>query len=138
MILMKVAIRHILYLVLLIGFLKCASQSQNMTYYYTDQNNNRFIISSRDISYFPTEPTESSSGVYDGGEEMKLKITDEAFKEISKLADSILKSSETHTSVRKMKTTVLTIKKDGNSIITILKSSKIRSDFEVILRKALH
>ena len=135
---MKLKIRFFLCAAVSIAFINCGLRDLNMNYQYIDQNNNRFIISSEDISYFPTEPSESSSGDYDGGDEMNLKITEEEFKEISKLADSILNSSETHTGVREKRTSILKINKGSKTVRKILKPSEVRSDFELVLRKALH
>jgi len=50
--------------------------------HYTDGNNNRHVLTTSSISYFPVSPIESSSGVYSGGVEKQVPISPETYFEI--------------------------------------------------------
>jgi len=63
-------------------------------YSYSDGNNNLYKIYKSTISYLPVKPAESSSGVYDGGEEKTAKINASQFKEIeTKIVEITLNSA---------------------------------------------
>ena len=123
---------------IILGLFSCATQKQAMTYLYTDQNNNQYNISASEIRYNPIEPSESSSGTYSGDEKITLKITPEAFKEISKQADALLLTSKEFTSARRMLTAIISVTKGGKTKKGILKPSDARIKFEVLLKQTLH
>lgn len=123
---------------MIFGLFSCANQKLNMTYLYTDQNNNHYSISASEIRYNPIEPSESSSGTYSGGKKITMKLSPEGFKEISKQADALLLNSKAHASKRRMLTAVLSVTKAGKSKREILNLSEERTKFEVLLKKALH
>ncbi|QNJ98085.1 hypothetical protein [Constantimarinum furrinae] len=103
------------------------------TYTYTDQNNNVFDISPKEIRYVPITPVESSSGTYSGGEKVTVSITEEDFKEISELATELFQNTEVHTSKRTMGTSVLyATTENGSKRVTLLRS-KQRGDLERVL-----
>jgi len=50
---------------------------------YVDGNGNQYIIEQDGIEYNPVKPKFSSSGVYDGGNHVKKKITQHQYSEIT-------------------------------------------------------
>ena len=119
-------------------FHSCATHKLSMTYLYTDQNNNQYGISASEIKYHPIEPSESSSGYYDGGEKITVMITVEAFNKISNQADALLLASEAYTTARRMRTAILSRIKDGKTKKGIINPSEKRSAFDLLLKQALH
>ena len=135
--------RKYIYLVLLIIAIpaileSCATHKLSMTYSYTDQNNNQYGISVSEIKYRPIEPSESSSGYYDGGEKITMKITVETFNKISNQADAILLASESFASARRMRTAILSRTKNGETKKVIINTSEKRTAFELLLKQTLH
>ena len=138
MIISKSAGTTLFLITMILGLFSCATQKLNMPYLYTDQNNNQYSISASEIRYYPIEPSESSSGTYSGGEKITLKITPEAFKEISSQADALLLTSKEFTSARRMPMAIISVTKAGKTKRGILKPSEARTQFEILLKKTLH
>jgi hypothetical protein len=123
---------------MIFGLSSCANQKLNMTYFYTDQNNNQYSISASEIRYNPIEPSESSSGTYSGGTKITMKLSPEGFREISKQADALLLTSAGYSSARRMLTAIISVTKAGKTKRGILNPSEERTKFEVLLKQALH
>jgi hypothetical protein len=54
-------------------------------YRYIDGNNNEYVIKGdpqMSVEYNPVKPQYSSSGIYDGGEHKKIKITNQQYNEL--------------------------------------------------------
>ncbi len=119
----------------LFTFIYCATPTENMTYYYTDLNNNSYKITSTHLQYDPIKPAESSSGSYDGGEPVKVVIDKKTFTDISKKADSLMATSEIYTTSRKMLTAILSMERDGRTTRCMIMPSNERTDFEALLRR---
>ncbi len=52
---------------------------------YGDGNGNQYIIEQDTIEYNPIKPKFSSSGVYDGGDHIKKKITQQQYTKIASI-----------------------------------------------------
>jgi phosphoribulokinase len=103
-------------------------------YFYTDQNNNTYTITSAEVWYDPVTPNESSSGVYSGGEKAVVPISEDTFAEIVLLAEDLQKDSLNHIDRREMRTAILLTEKDGEDISrVILKPSENRTSLEKLL-----
>lgn len=119
-------------------FSQCKDEKIKMNYTYVDQNNNRYYISQFTIDYRPIKPSESSSGVYDGGEEKTVTLSELNYAEIVTLAEQILKNKYHENLKREMLTAVLYSKdQNDNKRSVILKPSEKRTQFENLLKEAL-
>lgn len=120
--------------------LQCSTQKMQVTRInYTDQNNNRFSITSEMIQYKPISAAESSSGYYDGGEPKTVLISADSFKELLQLALQIKDDTTLHSKQRQMMTSLIgfttseqqkEMLKQGAEQWYVLKPSKIRTSFE--------
>ena len=122
----------------LVLFSQCKDEKIKMNYTYVDQNNNRYYISQFTIDYRPIKASESSSGVYDGGEEKTVTVSEVNYTEIVALAEQILENKYHENLKREMLTAVLYSKdQDDNKRSVILKPSEKRTLFEKLLKEAL-
>ncbi len=119
-------------------FSQCKDEKLKMNYTYLDQNNNRYYISQLNIDYHPIKASKSSSGVYDGGEEKEVSISEESYAEIVSLAEQFL-SNKNHENINREMLTAILYSKDQyeNKRSVILKSSEKRIQFENLLKEAL-
>ena len=122
----------------IILFLQCKNEKVKVNYTYVDQNNNRYYISQLSIDYHPIKASESSSGVYDGGEEKKVTISVENYTELVSLAEDIL-SNKNHENIKREMLTAILYSKDQNENkrSIVLRPSVKRSQFEKLLKEAL-
>lgn len=102
---------------------------------YSDQNNNRYSITSSSLKYDPITPNESSSGVYSGGDPVQVVLSREDYNNILNLAERIMETSEGKDVKREMLTSVLVISEEGKTRQAILKRSDERSELEDLLQK---
>ena len=102
---------------------------------YTDQNNNVYTVFADELSYDPISESESSSGVYSGGDPAKVAIETSEYEEILQIAEQIANDSEGKSEVREMRTSVLTLVDNRESNSYILKPSESRIRFEELLQK---
>jgi hypothetical protein len=61
----------------IVGISKLGAQNSFLT--YIDKNNNTYKITESEVEYIPIKASESSSGMYSGGEPWKKKIDNEVF-----------------------------------------------------------
>lgn len=122
----------------LVLFTQCRDEKIRMNYTYVDQNNNRYYISQLTINYRPIKASESSSGVYDGGEEKTVSISEKEYSDIVVLAEQFLSNKNNENIKREMLTAILYSKdQNDNKRNVVLRSSKERSLFEEKLQTAL-
>jgi len=100
---------------------------------YIDQNNNRYLITQDNFQYIPITEKESSSGSYNGGVPVSKKINSVTFSEIQKAAEAMAKTSSVL--IRRMTTSVVTIRRPQLTGSYILQKSDERSLFESLLLK---
>lgn len=122
----------------IILFSQCKEEETKMNYTYVDQNNNRYYISQLSIDYHPIKPSESSSGVYDGGEEKKVSVSEENYIALVSIAEQFL-SNKNHENINREKSTSILYSKDqnDNKRSIVLKPSEERTQFEYLLKEAL-
>jgi len=119
-------------------FPQCKDEKIKMNYTYVDQNNNRYYISQLSIDYHPIKASESSSGVYDGGEEKKVSISEENYTELVSLAEEFLSTKNSKNIKREMLTAILYSKdQNENKRSIVLRPSEKRSQFEKLLKEFL-
>ncbi len=102
--------------------------------YYTDQNNNRFIISKTEIVYKAIQHIESSSGTYSGGIDKQVKISLSDFELLKQLAFEMIEDEKHHANKREMMTSIISILSKGDTKQVMIYPSPQRETFE----KALH
>ena len=97
------------------------------SYTYIDGNNNVYTIRQDSIFYTPIKPQESSSGIYNGGEPAKIKITAEQFAKIEAIIKAIQKDKKNWCDKREMGYGTVVI---GKKSIFLNTSSKSKSALE--------
>ena len=113
--------------------MSCAAPKKNTTMItYSDQNNNRYVITQTSFDYIPITEEESSSGTYHGGTPISRSIPSEKFNEIRQLALDIIASSPKNIK-RAMLTSVVRVSENGTIETRILQKSKKRTSLETIL-----
>ena len=63
---------------------------------FGDGNGNQYIIEKDSIEYNPIKPKFSSSGVYDGGDHIKKKITQQQYNKIESIFKGALANKTSH------------------------------------------
>ncbi len=93
-------------------------------YKYIDGNGNEFIIENepnKSIEYNPVKPLYSSSGIYNGGEYKKKKITNHQYQELVTLLKEISKKKEIHMKDRVKLSGLIVIQENRKQFTFILK-----------------
>ncbi|MDT0556093.1 hypothetical protein [Patiriisocius hiemis] len=129
---MKLFCCHMLFVIAIIS---CGIKTPQMDYSYTDQNNNSYYISETEIRYIPITPSESSSGVYSGGNKKNVSISKAQFSEISEKCDAIFNTPNLQTSQRRMMTSILRFSSSSESKKIILTPSEKRKELEHLLKE---
>lgn len=98
------------------------------SYQYFDINGNAYMIGPESLEYMPVTADKSSSGMYDGGEPVKKKISAEQYKSVSELMDKIASDKTGHVTKREKGSASFTIIGDAGQTSYILppESSYIR------------
>jgi len=63
---------------------------------YGDKNGNQYIIEQDSVEYNPIKPKFSSSGIYDGGDHIKKKITQQQYDKIESLFKKAIANETSH------------------------------------------
>jgi len=63
---------------------------------YVDGNGNQYIIEQDGIEYNPVKPKFSSSGIYDGGDHVKKKITQHQYNKIALIIKKAIANEASH------------------------------------------
>jgi len=63
---------------------------------YSDGNGNQYIIKQDSIEYNPLKPKFSSSGIYDGGDHVKKKITQQQYNKITSMFKEAITNQANH------------------------------------------
>ncbi|MHA1193437.1 MAG: hypothetical protein ACTSP9_14300 [Promethearchaeota archaeon] len=63
---------------------------------YVDGNGNQYIIEQDGIEYNPVKPKFSSSGIYDGGNHVKKKITQHQYNKIALIIKKAIANEASH------------------------------------------
>ena len=67
-----------------------------ITINYGDGNGNQYIIEQDSIKYNPVKPKFSSSGIYDGGDHVKKKITQHQYNKIASIFKEAIANEASH------------------------------------------
>ncbi len=119
-------------------FTQCKDEKIKMNYTYVDQNNNRYYMSQFNIDYRPIKASESSSGVYSGGEEASVTVSEEKYNEIVSIAEEFLTDKDNENNKREMLTSILYSQdQHENKRKVVLRSSKKRTQLENLLKDAI-
>lgn len=123
-------------LLVLLGILWSCINAQNMIYYYYDGSGNQYKIENQTIEYIPKLPSESSSGIYDGGKPFKRTLTKEEWLKLEELFEQALLKSEYHTNKRAMMTGMIQIqKKQENKTCILLPNAVTKTNIELFLQQ---
>ncbi|MFX1273850.1 MAG: hypothetical protein ACFFBP_20840 [Promethearchaeota archaeon] len=94
--------------------------TQEIVYNYIDGNGNKFVIKAKSIEYNPVKPAFSSSGLYDGGDYVKKKITNVQYDEIIAIINEAVRKKEYHIKNRVKLSGMIIINDGSNEKIYIL------------------
>jgi len=89
-------------------------------YKYIDGNGNKYILHNepnKNIEYIPMKPHLSSSGIYDGGDYLKIEINSQEWEKLISILNDAIRKKEIHIKKR--------IKQSGQ--IIILDKNKIKT-----------
>jgi len=92
---------------------------------YGDGNGNQYLIEQDSIEYNPIKPQFSSSGIYDGGEYVKKKITPHQYETIASIFIKAMGNEASHVKNRVKGSGSITIQ-EGN----VVKSCILSPDSE--------
>ena len=82
---------------------------------YVDGNGNQYIIEQEIIEYNPVKPKFSSSGIYDGGDHVKKKITQHQYNKIKSIFKKAITNEASHIKNRVKMSGTITIQ-EGNTV----------------------
>ena len=102
---------------------------------YGDGNGNQYIIEQDSIEYNPVKPKFSSSGIYDGGDHVKKKITQHQYNKILSIFKKAMANKASHIKNRVKMSGVITIQ-EGNAVKLCILSpnSEELNEIEKILK----
>ncbi len=101
---------------------------------YGDGNGNQYIIEQESIEYNPVKPKFSSSGIYDGGDQVKKKITQHQYNKIALIIKEAIANKASHIKNRVKSSGAITIQ-EGNVVKSCILSpnSEELNEIEKIL-----
>lgn len=105
---------------------------------YVDFNNNVYTIGKSSIHYSPMTPENSSSGTYSGGEASDTTITEGQFKDLSKIASSIIANKKLHLKTRRMLTAMLYVTAEGETEKCTISKSTAHSELVKMLKDLIN
>jgi hypothetical protein len=103
---------------------------------YGDGNGNQYIIKQDSFEYNPVKPKFSSSGIYDGGNYVKKKITQQQYDKIASIFTETMANEASHVKNRVKGSGAITIQEENvvKSCILSPNSEKL-NDIERILKE---
>jgi hypothetical protein len=106
-----------------------------ITINYSDGNGNQYIIEQDTIEYSPIKPKFSSSGIYDGGDHVKKKITPHQYKKIMITFKDAIANTANHIENRVKMSGAITVQ-EGNTVKSFIlrPNSKELNEIEIILK----
>ncbi len=102
---------------------------------YGDGNGNQYIIEQDHIEYNPVKPKFSSSGIYDGGDHVKKRITQQQYNKIASFFKEAIVNKASHIKNRVKMSGAITIQ-EGNAVKSCILSpnSEELNEIEKILK----
>lgn len=107
---------------------------------YADGSGNTYIIDFEEkiLEYKPVKPLHSSSGVYDGGDYKKQKLSESDCKNIMERINNAVENKAVHIENRVMMSGLIRIQENSNETVYIIKSgSKEQIHIENLLQEIL-
>ena len=102
---------------------------------YGDGNGNQYVIEQDSIEFNPIKPKFSSSGIYDGGDYVKKKITQQQYHKIASIFNKAMANKSSHIKNRVKMSGVITIQGGKGVKSCILSSnSEEMNEIEKILK----
>jgi hypothetical protein len=102
---------------------------------YGDGNGNQYIIEQESIEYNPVKPKFSSSGIYDGGDHVKKKITPQQYDKIASTFKKAMANEASHIKNRVKMSGSITIREGNSEKSCILRpNSEELNEIEKILK----
>ena len=107
----------------------------NITISYSDGNGNQYIIEHENIEFNPVKPKFSSSGIYDGGDHIKKKITPQQYDKIASIFSKAIANKASHIKNRVKMSGAITIQ-EGKAVKSCILSpnSEELNEIEKILK----
>jgi hypothetical protein len=118
----------------LLIFAGSCTDMNTIIYRYADGSGNIYIINKTMIEYVPVKPSFSSSGIYDGGEHSKKKLSTQEYDSITGLLDKAAANTSVHIETRLMGSGYIKITKHNSTRTVILKPD---SEEQHAIEKAL-
>jgi hypothetical protein len=107
-------------------------------YEYHDGNANRYIIENETIEYIPIKPSQSSSGIYDGGDYVKKEISKSEFDQISSVLVEAINNNACHIRVRvKMSGRIIAVEGDNKNSYLLNPYSEEKEKIEKCLQDVI-
>jgi hypothetical protein len=102
---------------------------------YGDGNGNQYIVEQDGIEYNPVKPKFSSSGIYNGGDHVKKKITHHQYDKIASIIKEALANKASHIKNRVKMSGAITMQ-EGNGVKSCIlsPSSEELKEIEKILQ----
>ena len=102
---------------------------------YGDGNSNQYIIERESLEFNPVKPKFSSSGIYNGGDHVKKKITQQQYNKIASIFKKAIANEASHIKNRVKMSGVITIQ-EGNAVKSCILSpnSEELNEIEKILK----
>ena len=106
---------------------------------YGDGNGNQYIIEQDSIEYISIKPHLSSSGIYNGGDHVKKKITHHQYETILSIFNEAIANEANHIKDRVKGSGVITMRKGYAEISRILSpNSETLNEIERILKDTIN
>ena len=105
---------------------------------YGDGNDNQYLFEQDSIEYNPVKPKFSSSGIYDGGDHVKKKITQHQYDKIASIFKEAIANKANHIKNRVKMSGVITIRERNveKSCILMPNSEKL-NEIEKLLNNII-
>ena len=105
---------------------------------YGDGNGNQYIIEQENIEFNPIKPKFSSSGIYDGGDHIKKKITPQQYDKIASIFNKAMANEASHIKNRVKMSGAITIREANAEKSCILKpNSEELNEIEKLLKNII-
>ena len=105
---------------------------------YGDGNGNQYIIEQDTIEYIPVKPKYSSSGIYDGGDHIKKKITQQQYDKIATIFKEAVANKASHVKNRVKMSGAITMQ-EGKVVKSCIlgPNSDELNEIEIILKDTI-
>ena len=105
---------------------------------YSDGNGNQYIIEQDSIEYNPVKPKFSSSGIYNGGDHVKKKITQQQYNKIASIFKEAIANEASHIKNRVKLSGVITMQ-EGKVVKSCIlgPNSDELNEIEIILKDTI-